>query len=75
MSLLDRSSSNKPDSYEAYRLLGTALHTLEDFSAHSNFCELALVRLGYGDVFTHVGDSVRLRAPNGKMVPPLVTGQ
>ena len=50
------------------------LHTLEDFSAHSNFCELALVSLGYTDVFVHVGDAVRVRARNGKMVAPLVTG-
>lgn len=51
------------------------LHTLEDFSAHSNFCELALVSLGYNDVFVHVGDAVRVRALNGKMVAPLVTGE
>lgn len=50
------------------------LHTLEDFSAHSNFCELALVNMGYHDVFVHVGDHVRLQAPNGKSVAPLVTG-
>ena len=50
------------------------LHTLEDFTAHSNFCELALVNMGYSDVFTHVGDHVRLRATNGKYVAPLVTG-
>jgi hypothetical protein len=50
------------------------LHTLEDFSAHSNFCELALVQMGY-DVFTHVGDGVRIHAPNGKRVAPLVTGE
>jgi hypothetical protein len=51
------------------------LHTLEDFSAHSNFCELTLVSMGYTDVFLHVGDSVRVRALNGKMVAPLVTGE
>lgn len=51
------------------------LHTLEDFSAHSNFCELALISLGYNDVFAHVGDAVRVRALNGKMVAPLVTGE
>ncbi|KDQ09037.1 hypothetical protein BOTBODRAFT_537784 [Botryobasidium botryosum FD-172 SS1] len=69
-----RSSGRKEDEYEAFRLLGQALHTLEDFSAHSNFCELALVSLGYQSVFTHVGDHVRIHAPNGKMVSPLVTG-
>lgn len=51
------------------------MHTLEDFSAHSNFCELALVSMGYHDVFTHVGDQVRIQAPGGKMVAPIVTGQ
>lgn len=50
------------------------LHTLEDFSAHSNFCELALASLGH-DVFLHVGDHVRIQAPNRKMVAPLVTGK
>lgn len=35
-----RQSGNEKDSYEAFRLLGQALHTLEDFTAHSNFCEL-----------------------------------
>ncbi|EIM88768.1 Het-C-domain-containing protein [Stereum hirsutum FP-91666 SS1] len=69
-----RASKRKEDEYEAYRLLGQSLHTLEDFSAHSNFCELALVNMGYHDVFVHVGDHVRLQAPNGKSVAPLVTG-
>ncbi|EIN08362.1 Het-C-domain-containing protein [Punctularia strigosozonata HHB-11173 SS5] len=69
-----RSQGRKEDEYEAYRLLGQALHTLEDFPAHSNFCELALVSLGHRDVFVHVGDQVRLRAPNGQQVAPLVTG-
>ena len=30
--------------------------------------------MGYHDVFVHVGDQVRVHAPNGKMVAPLVTG-
>lgn len=60
--------------YEALRLLGTALHTLEDFPAHSNFCELALLKLGYNQVFCHVGSNCHVRAPNGYNVPPLVTG-
>jgi hypothetical protein len=86
-----RANGNKHDHYEAYRLLGTgmisnlaeysylcdytALHTMEDFPAHSNFCELALINLGYDQVFAHVGDYVRVQAPNGKSVPPLVTGE
>ncbi|KAJ7682980.1 heterokaryon incompatibility protein Het-C-domain-containing protein [Mycena rosella] len=69
-----RSQGRKEDEYEAYRLLGQSLHTLEDFSAHSNFCELALVSMGHTEVFVHVGDQARIKAPNGKWVAPLVTG-
>ncbi|KAI0703749.1 heterokaryon incompatibility protein Het-C-domain-containing protein [Cytidiella melzeri] len=69
-----RAEGRKEDLYEAYRLLGTALHTLEDFAAHSNFCELALVYLGHTDVFLHVGDQVRIPTSQGKHVAPLVTG-
>lgn len=69
-----KSSGDNADQYEAFRLLGQALHTLEDFPAHSNFCELALVSMGHGDVFVHIGDAVRVRAHNGKMVAPIVTG-
>ncbi|KAK7437930.1 hypothetical protein VKT23_018365 [Stygiomarasmius scandens] len=71
---MHRSQDRKQDLYEAYRLLGQALHTLEDFSAHSNFCELALVSMGHTHVFTHVGDQVRIQARNGKWVAPLITG-
>lgn len=71
---LHRSTGRTEDEYEAYRLLGQAMHTLEDFPAHSNFCELALIKLGYTHVFPHVGQNARIKAPNGAMVPPLVTG-
>ncbi|KAI0254644.1 heterokaryon incompatibility protein Het-C-domain-containing protein [Lactifluus subvellereus] len=71
---LHRAQGRKEDEYEAYRLLGQALHTLEDFPAHSNFCELALVSMGHSNVFLHVGDYVRIQAPNGRWVAPLVTG-
>ncbi|KAJ3882179.1 Het-C-domain-containing protein [Lentinula edodes] len=69
-----RAQNRKEDLYEAYRLLGQAMHTLEDFPAHSNFCELSLVSMGHHDVFTHVGDQVRVHAPGGKLVAPIVTG-
>ncbi|KAG6843354.1 hypothetical protein H0H87_005519 [Tephrocybe sp. NHM501043] len=69
-----RSQGQKQDEYEAYRLLGTLLHTLEDFTAHSNWCELALVMMGHRDVFLHVGDQVRIQAPGGQWVAPIVTG-
>ncbi|KIK67402.1 hypothetical protein GYMLUDRAFT_37517 [Collybiopsis luxurians FD-317 M1] len=69
-----RAQNRKEDLYEAYRLLGQALHTLEDFPAHSNFTELTLVSLGHSEVFCHVGDQVRIHAPGGRMVAPIVTG-
>ncbi|KAH8738405.1 heterokaryon incompatibility Het-C [Ilyonectria robusta] len=61
---------------EAFIHLGAALHTLEDFSAHSNFTELCLRELGEDDVFPFVGAACRVKTPgwSGKMVPPVVTG-
>ncbi|KAJ3526869.1 hypothetical protein NM688_g8205 [Phlebia brevispora] len=61
------------DLWEAYRLLGTGLHTMEDLLAHSNWCELALRKMGHEQVFCHVGDDVLIDTPNGE-APPLVTG-
>ena len=31
--------------------------------------------MGHAEVFTHVGDAVRVRAPDGRMVAPVVTGK
>lgn len=45
------------DLFEAFRLLGTGLHTLEDLLAHSNWCEIALRKMGHEEVFCHVGDN------------------
>ncbi|KUI73935.1 hypothetical protein VM1G_09645 [Cytospora mali] len=63
---------------EAFHRLGAALHTLEDFSAHSNFIELCLQELGENTVFTFVGDKCQVEIPNGKgqgrKVAPIVTG-
>src|SRR5262245_9326563 len=39
-------SGKEADLCEALRCLGQALHCMEDFSAHSNYCELALRELG-----------------------------
>lgn len=61
------------DLCEALRCLGQALHCLEDFSAHSNYCELALRELGYLTVFPHCGVSSEITLGN-KRVFPLVTG-
>ncbi|KHN98916.1 NIMA-interacting protein TinC [Metarhizium album ARSEF 1941] len=70
-----KNSGRKEDLYESLRLMGTGLHCLEDFLAHSNYCELALIEMGERDVFPHVGrDSLmRLEGANGD-VYPIVTG-
>ncbi|KAH8166424.1 hypothetical protein CIB48_g1805 [Xylaria polymorpha] len=63
---------------ESYIHLGAALHTLEDFTAHSNFIELCLHELGEELVFPFVGDACRIEAPHRlwkhRRVAPLVTG-
>lgn len=61
------------DLCEALRCLGQALHCMEDFSAHSNYCELALRELGYHNVFAHCGSSSEINI-RGRRVFPLVTG-
>lgn len=62
----------------AFQHLGAALHTLEDFAAHSNFTELCLHELGEKAVFAFVGDECQVEIPHGKdkgkRVAPLVTG-
>ncbi|KAK9449099.1 heterokaryon incompatibility protein Het-C-domain-containing protein [Limtongia smithiae] len=68
------SIGNKADRYEAFRLMGQALHCLEDFSAHSNYVELTLRELGFTNVFPHVGANTQVHLQNGKTVFPLVTG-
>ncbi|KAH8921224.1 heterokaryon incompatibility Het-C [Atractiella rhizophila] len=66
--------ADSPALFEAYRLMGGALHTLEDLLAHSNWCELTLKRMGHTSVFCHVGDDVRVRTREGEEIEPLVTG-
>ncbi|EMR63459.1 putative het-c protein [Eutypa lata UCREL1] len=61
------------DLCEALRCLGQALHCMEDFSAHSNYCELALRELGYHGVFPHCGSDSEINI-RGKRVFPIVTG-
>jgi hypothetical protein len=53
---------------------GGDANTETDLSAHSNFVELCLLKMGHRDVFCYVGDNTHIRAPNGETVPPLVTG-
>ncbi|KAL8732439.1 MAG: hypothetical protein Q9181_003959 [Wetmoreana brouardii] len=68
-------SQNKADLYEALRLLGTGCHCLEDYSAHSNYTELALIELGERNVFPHVGRGTQIQLPeNGRSVYPVITG-
>lgn len=68
-------SKNEADLYEALRLLGTGCHCLEDYSAHSNFTELALIELGERGIFPHVGRRTMIDLPGARQsVYPLVTG-
>lgn len=63
---------------ESFIHLGAALHTLEDFSAHSNYIELCLHEMGEEDVFLFVGDKCRISVPfysdSDRKVAPLITG-
>ncbi|KAL2837172.1 heterokaryon incompatibility protein Het-C-domain-containing protein [Aspergillus pseudoustus] len=64
---------NDEDLCEALRCLGQGLHTLEDFAAHTNYCELALRELGFRNVFPHTGTGTQMNI-RGHHVYPLVTG-
>jgi hypothetical protein len=55
------------------RCLGQGLHCMEDFGAHTNYCELALRELGYRDVFPHCGSQTEVNI-RGHHIFPLVTG-
>ncbi|GAD99632.1 hypothetical protein ATEG_01884 [Paecilomyces variotii No. 5] len=68
-------SGNKADLYEALRLMGTGLHCLEDYAAHSNYTELSLIELGERDVFPHVGRRTQVELRGARHpVYPIVTG-
>ncbi|KAE9368434.1 Het-C-domain-containing protein [Stipitochalara longipes BDJ] len=68
-------SKNKNELYEALRLMGTGLHCLEDYSAHSNYVELALIEMGERDVFPHVGRQTQIQLPGAQHpVYPCITG-
>ncbi|KAH8812021.1 heterokaryon incompatibility protein Het-C-domain-containing protein [Xylogone sp. PMI_703] len=66
-------SGKEADLCEALRCLGQGLHCMEDFGAHTNYCELALRELGYHEVFPHVGTATEINV-RGKRIYPLVTG-
>ncbi|KAJ5938943.1 hypothetical protein N7466_002077 [Penicillium verhagenii] len=65
--------NNEDDLCEALRCLGQSLHTLEDFAAHTNYCELALREMGFHNVFTHTGTATQVNV-RGHQIFPLVTG-
>ena len=66
---------NQADLYESLRLLGTGCHCLEDYSAHSNYTELALIELGERGVFPHVGRQTQINLPGARQpVYPIITG-
>ncbi|RMZ87806.1 hypothetical protein DV736_g4961, partial [Chaetothyriales sp. CBS 134916] len=68
-------NKDKKDLHEALRLLGTANHCLEDFAAHSNYVELALIELGEREIFPHVGRRTLLQLRDAHAeVYPIVTG-
>jgi hypothetical protein len=46
---------------------------MEDFGAHTNYCELALRELGFYEVFPHTGIATEINI-RGKRIFPLVTG-
>lgn len=68
---------------EAYTHLGAALHTLEDFVAHSNWVELCIQMLGAQgglpaseammDVFAFTGGAAKVKTSRG-LYAPIVTG-
>lgn len=65
-------TGNDIDLFEALRLLGTGLHTLEDFAAHSNYLELTLKELNV-DAFPHVGGNCQVNV-DGREIWPVITG-
>ncbi|KAL4994438.1 heterokaryon incompatibility protein Het-C-domain-containing protein [Aspergillus recurvatus] len=68
-------SRNDEDLHEALRLLGTGLHCLEDYAAHSNYIELSLIELGESEVFPHVGRDTKVEIEGvSDPVYPIVTG-
>ncbi|KAL3424497.1 heterokaryon incompatibility protein Het-C [Phlyctema vagabunda] len=67
------SSGKEEDLCEALRCLGQGLHCMEDFGAHTNYCELALRELGFHQVFPHTGTETEMNV-HGKRIFPLVTG-
>ncbi|KAE8321246.1 heterokaryon incompatibility protein Het-C-domain-containing protein [Aspergillus sergii] len=53
-------SRNDEDLHEAFRLLGTGLHCLEDYAAHSNYTELSLIEMGESEILPHAGRNTKV---------------
>lgn len=70
-----RSAVRQGATRTGFRHLGQALHVLEDYFAHSNFCELALLRLrGPEGAFLYPNVPAWTSQRIGPGVPPIVTG-
>ncbi|ATY62336.1 Heterokaryon incompatibility Het-C family [Cordyceps militaris] len=70
-----KNNSDKANRNESLRLMGTGLHCLEDFFAHSNYTELALVEMGERDIFPHCGTNTKIQLEGAQdSVYPIVTG-
>ncbi|KAJ3476240.1 hypothetical protein NLG97_g9191 [Lecanicillium saksenae] len=70
-----KDNKDKADRNESLRLMGTGLHCLEDFFAHSNYTELVLIELGERDVFPHCGSNTKIQLEGAQdSVYPIVTG-
>ncbi|EIT77358.1 heterokaryon incompatibility protein Het-C-domain-containing protein [Aspergillus flavus] len=68
-------SWNDEDLHEAFRLLGTGLHCLEDYAAHSNYTELSLIEMGESEISPHVGRNTIVELHGAQNdVYPVVTG-
>ena len=68
-------SKDERDFFEALRLMGTACHCLEDYSAHSNYTELCLIELGERNIFPHVGRRTQMQIRGARNpIYPIVTG-
>ena len=67
------SKGKEEDLCEALRCLGQGLHTLEDWGAHTNYCELALLEMGFHNVFPLTGSNTMMNI-RGRQLYPLVTG-
>ena len=47
----------------------------QDYSAHSNYIELALIEIGERDIFPHVGRKTQIHLQGARhLVYPIVTG-